>query len=165
MSGMGAQFLAKHKQLQETNDSLRDEVVQLKDEIKLLKEQNQEQERQISELSQGKELLGSDIERVRGQLGEAKEALDAGAQDNAKLKALESRVELLQAELDETFVAAQAANKSRQEAELTAEHFERQAKSAESQAKVWETKHDEISQKYSDLQAEMKELENTLNSL
>lgn len=56
-------------------------------------------------------MLGKEVERVRGQLTEAKEALDAGAQDNAKLKALESRVELLQNELDETFVAAKQANK------------------------------------------------------
>ncbi|KMU76638.1 hypothetical protein CISG_05781 [Coccidioides immitis RMSCC 3703] len=140
MSGMGAQFLAKHKALQEENENLRDQVAQLREEIKGLKDVNREQERQVTELSQGKELLGKDIERVRGQLGEAKEALDAGAQDNAKLKALESRVELLQNELDETFASAKQANKSRQEAELTAEHFERQAKSAEAQAKEWESK-------------------------
>ncbi|KMU89754.1 hypothetical protein CIHG_07787 [Coccidioides immitis H538.4] len=111
MSGMGAQFLAKHKALQEENENLRDQVAQLREEIKGLKDVNREQERQVTELSQGKELLGKDIERVRGQLGEAKEALDAGAQDNAKLKALESRVELLQNELDETFASAKQATR------------------------------------------------------
>lgn len=54
---------------------------------------------------------------------------------------------------------------SRQEAELTAEHFDRQAKSAEAQIKAWEDKYDDISKKYTNLQEEMKELENTLNSL
>lgn len=174
-------FAQKMQTLRLEADDNAAKAEELKTKVKTLEQENLAKEQEITSLTHRNQVLEGEVEKLEGQLKDAKTTVAESAQAGQQSESLQRRLQVLEEEaeasdktLKETIEKSEPivcsgtkfANCCRlRQTDVKAGHYERKVQALEQARDEWESKYEEMSKKHAELQKELQELEQVMGNI
>ncbi|KAG6910216.1 hypothetical protein DXG01_012351 [Tephrocybe rancida] len=124
-----------------------------------------EKDQEITSLQHRLGVMDAELEKAEQNVATHKSASAEGEQSKQTSELLNRKVQLLEEELDAAEKNLKETVEKLRQVDVKAEHFERQVQRAEQERDAWEKKFEESEEKYKKSQAELSELEASMQDL
>jgi len=140
-------------------------VEELQKSVKVLEQENLQKEHEITSLTHKNNQLEADVEKLEGQIKDAKVLGDEGTQHATQNETLQRRLQLLEEEAEEADKNLRETNDKLRQTDVKAGHFERKVQALEAERDNWETKYEEMAKKYADVQKELEDFQQEISNI
>jgi len=124
-----------------------------------------EKDQEITSLSHRLGLLESDLDKAEEKVKDYKTAQADGENSKMTNEGLIRKIQLLEEELDAAEKNVKETVEKLRQVDVKAEHFERQVQRVEQERDQWEKKYEEATEKWRKSQAELADLEHSMQDL
>ncbi|RDB23365.1 Tropomyosin-2 [Hypsizygus marmoreus] len=124
-----------------------------------------EKDQEITSLQHRLGVLDAELEKAEATITESKAAREEGEHSKMTNEGLTRKIQLLEEELDAAEKNVKETVEKLRQVDVKAEHFERQVQRVEQERDLWEKKYEESVEKYRKSQAELAELEASMQDL
>ncbi|KAK5082690.1 tropomyosin-2 [Lithohypha guttulata] len=139
---------------------------ELKTKVKTLEQENLAKEQEITSLTHRNQVLEGEVEKLEGQLKDAKTTVAESAQAGQQSESLQRRLQVLEEEAEASDkTLKETIEKSEPITDVKAGHYERKVQALEQARDEWESKYEEMSKKHAELQKELQELEQVMGNI
>jgi len=169
-------------------DAATAEAEELKAKVKSLEQENLQKEQEITSLQHKNGLLEAEVEKLEGQIKDAKALGEEGAQHGTQNEALQRRLQLLEDEAEEADKNLRETNDKYEpwkkpyedrwgpwanklthyrlrQTDVKAGHFERKVQALEQDRDQWEAKFEEMAKKYAAVQKELEDFQAEIGNI
>jgi len=141
------------------------EAEEYKNKLKALEQENLQKEQEITSLQHKNGLLEAEVEKLEGQIKDAKALGEEGAQHGTQNEALQRRLQLLEDEAEEADKNLRETNDKLRQTDVKAGHFERKVQALEQDRDQWEAKFEDMAKKYAAVQKELEEFQAEIGNM
>jgi len=148
----------------EANNAI-DRAEQAEAKNKLLDQVLLEKDQEITSLNHRLGVLETDLEKAEAKVADYKTAREEGETSKQTNENLLRKIQLLEDELDAAEKNVKETVEKLRQVDVKAEHFERQVQRVEQERDLWEKKYEEAQEKWRKSQADLAELEASMQDL